>query len=210
MLLRQRFDPADADTDYFVDGDTTATDGDELVLEETATPDGLAHQLVIDGSDDISSVIFTITGTDADDNVITDTVTGVTTTEVESVKYFKTVTSIIADDDFSPATVDVGFVDEFVSPSIPLNWRRNVPSRWFGDQTGTMNWSVEFAIEDYITPGDQSAVKWVAVSSSLESESADSSAFVEIGPGYTAARLKVNSYTNTAEITLRAVQPEIV
>lgn len=207
MLLKLLLDPADADADFFVNDATGATS--PLTQLQTATPDGLAHQVNITSAANLSGITFTLTGTDADDNVITEDVTGPNATTVESTKYFKTLTSVEISATLGANTVDLGFVDEFVSPTIPLEWRLNAPSRWFGDQNGTINWSVDFAIADPGVFQEQADITWKNPSTSLESETADSSAFVEVGAGYTAARVRVASYTNTADLTMYAVQPEL-
>jgi hypothetical protein len=208
MLLIMKLDPANVDDDYFVDA-ATGDLSEGIELEANDTPDGLAHQLSFVASGDIAAAEFVVTGLDADGNVISETVTGVTTSPVETTRYFKRVDSIESENDISTATLDVGFVDEFVSPTIPLDWRINAPSRWFLDVTGTINVDVQFAIQDVGIAADQESVKWVEVSASLQGETADSTAFVEIGPGYTAARVQVNSYSSGAELTLYAVQPEL-
>ena len=74
--------------------------------------------------------------------------------------------------------------------------------------TGTISLDVDFAVQD-VDGTDEASVKWVVVSSSLDDETADSTAFVSIGAGYTAARVRCNSYTDTAEVTVYATQPEI-
>ena len=101
-------------------------------------------------------------------------------------------------------------MDEFVSPTIYLDWRRNVPSRYFLDVTGTINVDVDHSIADPGLFAEQSLIPWINLSASLLAETSDSTAFVEIAPGYTSARLQVNSYSNGAEVSLYVTQPEIV
>ena len=216
MLAKLRYDPANVDTDGLVDGATgagpwtTAGSAPNQILLSGVVPGGLAHQLGVFSGANINTIVLTLTGTDADDKVITDTVTGINNSTVETTKYFKTLASVSASATLGANTIDIGWVDEFVGPSIPLDWRRNVPSRYFLDVTGTISLDVDFAVQDAETATEQSTVKWATVSSSLDDETADSSAFVEIGAGYTAFRVRVNSYTDTAEFTLYAAQPEVV
>lgn len=216
MLAKLRYDPANVDTDGLVDGATgagpwdTAGSAPNKILLGGIVPDGLAHQLGVFCSANIGSITITLVGTDADDKVITDTVTGINNSTVETTKYFKTLTSVSASSTLGANTIDIGWVDEFVGPSIPLDWRRNVPSNYFLDVTGTISLDVDFAVQDPGIALEQSAIKWLPVSSSLDDETADSSAFVQIAAGYTAFRVRVNSYTDTAEFTLYASQPEVV
>lgn len=216
MLAKLRYDPANVDTDGLADGITGAGpwtlvgSAPNVLLLGGAVPDGLAHQLNLTSTANLSGINITITGTDADDKPITETRAGPNNTTVETSSYFKTVVSITASSTLGANTMDVGWVDEFVGPTVPLDWRRNVPSRYFLDVTGTISLDVDFLVQDPGALANQEAGKWLVVSSSLDDETADSSAFVEIGAGYTAFRVRVNSYTDTAEFTLYAAQPEVV
>jgi hypothetical protein len=208
MLYKTLFDPANADTDGLADGLTGAGPWDSADFETTDVPDGLAHRLNLTSGDDLDEIDITITGLDADGREISEVVTGPDNGTVETTKYFKSISAVAADATLGANTLDIGWVDEFVSPTIPLDWRRNVPSRWFADQTGTITWSIDFAIEEPAFV-EQAAMNWLNPNSSLAAETADSTAFQEVGPGYTAARLRVASYTDTAELLVYAVQPEV-
>lgn len=210
MLAKLRYDPSDEDIDWFCDGVSGAGPFTQL---NTATPDGLAHQVSVKNNTANSHAgkNVTIVGTDADGNAISESITGPAgNATVETTKYYLTVASVTPSATIGADTFDVGFVDEFVSATIPLDWRRNVPSHFFLDVTGTISLDVDFAIQDPGIAAEQSAIKWVVVSSSLDDETADSSAFVDITAGYTAFRARVNSYSSGAEFTLYASQPEVV
>lgn len=212
MLLKLRLDPADEDTDYIGDNVTGAGPWD-TELAQTAMPDGLAHQVSVKNNTANSHAGKTVTvvGTDADGYAITETITGPAgNAAVETTKYYLTVTSVTPSATIGADTFDIGYVDEFVSATIPLDWRRNVPSHWFLDVTGTISVDVDFAVQDTGVATEQSTIKWAVVSSSLDDETADSSAFVDITAGYTAARVRVNSYSSGAELTLYGSQPEVV
>lgn len=213
MLGKFRYDPANVDTDGIADGITGAGPWDEIAVGELVAAgagDGLAHQLNLTSTANLSGINITIVGTDADGKPITETRAGPNNNTVETTSYFQTVTSIAAASTLGANTMDVGWVDEFVGPSVPLDWRRNVPSHFFLDVTGTISLDVDFLVQDPDGLVNQEAGKWVPVSSSLDDETADSSAFVDIGAGYTAFRIRANSYTDTAEATLYVSQPEIV
>lgn len=200
-------DLANVSTDYFVDG-ATGDLSEGITLEETATPDGLAHQLSFVGSADISGAEFVVTGTDADDNPITETVTGVTTNPVETTAYFKTIASIESEDDISTATVDVGYVDEAVSETLPLNWRSESGVNVRVVVTGTINYDVEFTNDDLNSPRnkDQSDLPWFIADSDLDDET--TSQYVQAPSGLTGARVKVNSYSSGARLQVYLSQPD--
>ena len=213
MLTKFRYDPANVDTDGIADGITGAGPWNEVAVGELASNgpgDGLAHQLNLTSTANLSGINITILGTDADDKPITETRAGPNNNTVETTSYFKTVTSIAAASTLGANTMDVGWVDEFVGPTVPLDWRRNVPSNFFLDVTGTISLDVDFLVQDPDALLKQEDGKWLVVSSSLDDETADSSAFVQVAAGYAAFRVRANSYTDTAEASLYVSQPEIV
>jgi hypothetical protein len=174
-------------------------------------PDFLAHQLVVTttGNEPAGAdPLLTIIGTDADDRVQTETVVMPNATTVETTKYFKTVTEASTGENAVAGVFDIGWVDEVSSETIPLFWRKHVPSNWWLDVTGTLSVSVEFTMDDWRSKEDQAAVLWVAGDAALTAETADSSAVITVKAGYTAARLIYVSYTDTAECQLRGTQAE--
>lgn len=208
MLLRIDLDPANVSATRFAD-DGTLVEDTAITLAQTTCGDNLAHQIAIDPSGDIDTINFAIVGTDADGNVQTETMTGSTTATIESAKYYLTLTSVTPDTT-DAATVDIGFVDEFVSQSYKLQYERNSTSKFVLDVTGTIALDVQFTICDVTDRGsfaDQEAVLWFEPEASLTNETADSSAIVDVAAGYTYFRVQVNSYTNTAEAQLYVSQP---
>lgn len=178
--------------------------------------DGLAHQVSLrnDSANSKAGITFTLTGTDADGRPQTEAVTGPAgSATVESTKYFLTLDTIAVSGTLGADTIDAGWVDEVASPTYVLDWRRNVPSNYFLDVTGTCNVDVEFTVcdtTDTARYADQNAYKWLEVSTSLQAETADSTAFVSIAAGYTAFRVVFNSYSSGAEAQVYMTQPEIV
>lgn len=208
MLLKLRCDPANASLTGFA---SNVTGAGPWTMTASVSGDSLAHQVSVrnDSATNHGAKTLTLTGTDANGRAQTETLAAPAgSATVESAKYYLTLTTVAISATIGADTFDVGWVDEFTSPSIPLNWRINAASSWFLDVTGTISLDVDFAIED-IGNTDEASVKWVVVSASLDDETADSTAFVSIPAGYTAARVRVNSYTDTAEVTVYAVQPEI-
>lgn len=208
MLLKLRCDPANANLTGFA---SNVTGAGPWTMTATSSGDSLAHQVSVrnDSATNHSAKTLTLTGTDANGRAQTETMAAPgTSATVESTKYFLTLATVAVSATIGSDTFDVGWVDEWTTPSIPLNWRVNAGSYWFLDVTGTISLDVDFAIQD-VEGTDEASVKWVVVSSSLDDETADSTAFVSIGAGYVAARVRCNSYTDTAEVTVYAVQPEI-
>ena len=206
------FDPANADLTGFASNVTGAA----FTITTTATTDGLAHQVSIrnDTANDHSGKTVTLVGTDADGRAQTEVVTGPAgSATVESTKYFKTLTSATPSATIGADTFDIGWVDEFASQMIPLNWRSNTPATIQVVVTGTINFDVEATLQDFrgdtsapFTFADQEDLMWfndanfTAKTASLTDDLAL--------PGYRAIRVVVNSYTDTAELQVFITQPD--
>ena len=99
----------------------------------TSAGDGLAHQLSVTTTGNepaAADPLLTLIGTDADDNVIEETVTMANVALVETVRFFKTVTEASTGENAVSAVFDIGWVDEVASKSFLLNWRDHVPSNY--------------------------------------------------------------------------------
>jgi len=206
------FDPANANLTGFASNVTGAA----FVITTTATTDGLAHQVSIrnDSATDHSGKTVTLVGTDADGRAQTEVVTGPgTSATVESTKYFKTLTSATPSATIGADTFDIGWVDEFVSQTIPMDWRAPTPATIQVVVTGTINFDIEATLQDFygntdapFTFADQEDLAWfneanfTAKTASLTDDLAL--------PGYRAIRLVVNSYTDTAELQVFIIQPD--
>lgn len=206
------FDPANANLTGFASNVTGAA----FVITTTATTDGLAHQVSIrnDSATDHSGKTVTLVGTDADGRAQTEVVTGPgTSATVESTKYFKTLTSATPSATIGADTFDIGWVDEFVSQTIPMDWRAPTPATIQVVVTGTINFDIEATLQDFygntdapFTFADQEDLAWfneanfTAKAASLTDDLAL--------PGYRAIRLVVNSYTDTAELQVFIIQPD--
>lgn len=208
MLLKLRLDPADESLTGFA---SNVTGAGPWTPSATSSGDNLAHQVSVrnDSANNHSAKTLTLTGTDADGKAQVETMAapGGSAT-VESTKYFLTLTSVAISATIGADTFDIGWVDEFVSPTIYLDWRLDAASKWLLDVTGTINVDVQFTLDDVPRLADQNAAFWIEPASTLTAETADSSAIVEVGAGYTAARVQVNSYSSGAELTLYGTQPE--
>jgi len=192
LAKRIKFDLPAIDTDGIVEDATGDLDGVELTLIATSPGGGVdAAQMAFVASGDISSATFDIVGKDADGRTQSETVTGVTTSPVETTKYYSEITSITGNDDISSETLDVGFVDECVSETIELD-----PGKGFAihqDESGTLELDVQLAMGPVRFGKDQEDIDWQLHDAQLD-DFLDTERFV-IASGYTAARLKVNSYS---------------
>ena len=106
------------DTDGLVDAETIGGAGDLTIdgSQSGAASSGLNSFLTINSSNDLSSISFTITGTDIDGNALSETITGPSSSgTVTSTNIFKTVTRIQTDG--SASSVNVGTKSAFVDTS---------------------------------------------------------------------------------------------
>jgi hypothetical protein len=197
------YSPSAEDTDGIVDGATGATS--PLTQLTTGPGDGLAHQVNITSAANLSAITFTITGTDADGVALVEAVTGPAATTVESTGYFKTVTSVAISATLGANTVDLGWVDEFVTPTIPLNtYAQGVSGNI--DVTGTINYTVQATNSDVRTRSEDGPFNWFDIEDATI-DLIDITADVQfgIGPIPRAVRIKANSFSSGATAALRLV-----
>jgi len=158
-----------------------------------------AAQLVtITTAADETGRTFTITGTDADGNAQSETVTGVNNTTVSTVYYYKTVTTVSVDDDTAGAII-VGTVasNGAVSPTIEVNLNEH------GDNFkyllhGVITGSTTQAVETCVSPPSefvsvQKSGTWIAATT-FTGKTASFASLANL-PAKT-VRLKLSSYTS--------------
>ena len=103
------------DTDGIVDAETLGSAGNfalDGAQTSSGSATGLNSFLTIASSNNISSVTFTITGTDIDGTTQTETITGVNNNTVTSTKIFQTVTQVASN--AAASAVNVGTVAAYV------------------------------------------------------------------------------------------------
>lgn len=200
--LRLDMDPANVDTDGLADGITGAGPWAAGDFVRTTTPDGLAHQLNLTSTANLSAINITLTGTDADDNVIAEVIAGPNNNTVETTKYFKTLTGVSAASTLGANTLDIGWVDEIVSRTVDLN--PDFPTYVQLDVTGTLSidtdWSAKMRLGHPVV--EQASIPWMdgsGIAATLDAETADSATVVAVPAGYGCMRFRWNSYTDTAE-----------
>ncbi|MES2367700.1 MAG: hypothetical protein V4563_17620 [Pseudomonadota bacterium] len=205
-IKRLDIDPANVDVDGICEAQTTGAAGNLILngaLCDLGTPlrfdigDSYSSgcggvQLVFDSSGDINTVVFTITGLDANGNAQTATVTGVTTTEVETTTYWSQITRIAASAAVT-SSVTVGTVDEVVTRTIPINWSSLEPyTVAVLGVVGTINFDIQ---EGFDETREHDILNWYSF------QAGKTAAIVsDVQRHATAVRLVVNSYTDTAEL----------
>ena len=171
----------------------------------SATTDGLAHQVSLrnDSATDYAGQSFTIVGKDANNETVTEAVTGPGNgATVESTIYCKTITSITASGaGIGTDTIDVGWVDEVASAAYPIDWSSPYACAIQVDITGTINYTVQETYVDIL--GGVTPV-WVAISA-FSAKTADVNSTATLGA--TAVRVIVNSYSSGAELQMYTSQP---
>lgn len=208
-------DPANTSTNGIAQAQTTSGAAD-LLLNGSQVSGGVwsttsagyssgvgGVRILIDSAGDISSVIFTVYGTDQDGITRTETITGVTTTEVLSTTFWQTITRIAASATVG-SNVNVGTVSQVISPTFPLNWRNNYPGTFtVTGVTGTLQYDIEETTGDFTAATDPSTLTWAVTQSNKSADLASSLLNYS-----TAARLRFDSYTNGAELQFAVRQAD--
>jgi len=190
------FTPANTTTTGIATGLTGA--GPWTTFTLSGPSDGLAHQLALTSAANLSGINLTVTGTDADGVAISETLAGPNATTVETTAFFATVTQISAASTLGANTLDVGWVDEFVSQTIPLEFY--VQGQTVNVQvelTGTANFDMEDTMSDIraVPQPAQGDLLWLNDANFTNKTASLSSPLAVVAR---ASRLAVNSYTNGA------------
>ena len=202
-------DPLDVDTNGIAENQTTAgaadldLDGAQVVdgvwdihaVPTTAYSEGVGGvRIAIDSAGDVSSVVFTVYGTDQDGIARTETITGVTTSAVNSVTFWRTITRIAADAAVG-SNVFVGAIDQIVSETLPLNWRNNYSATFVVDITGTLQYDIEESNSEMAAYTDPVDLVWGVTQSNQTADLTGSCLNYT-----TAARVRWDSYSSGAEM----------
>ena len=203
-------DPLDVVTNGIAENQTTAgaadldLDGAQVgggvwdihAIPTTAYSAGVGGvRIAIDSAGDVNGVIFTVYGTDQDGIERTETITGVTTTAVNSVTFWQTITRIAADSEVT-SNVFVGAINQIVSPSMILNWRNNYAATFVvGGVTGTVQYDIEETNQPITGDTDPSTLTWGVTQSNKTADLTGSCLNYS-----TAARLRWDSYSSGAEL----------
>jgi len=201
MQTQITFTPADANLTGFASNVTGAA----FTLTETTSGDSLAHQISIrnDSATDHSGKTVALVGTDADGRSQTETVTGPAgSATVESTKYWLTLTSATPSSTIGADTFDIGWVDEFTTKTIPIDWRGGNAALNI-EVTGTINYDLEQTFDDIQTK--TTAFTWSVDNAATQSaQTTGQTILYSAHPK--AVHLKINSYSSGATITLSYTQ----
>jgi hypothetical protein len=217
MARRYYFDmdPDNTSATRYLSNATGAT----WTLTNTTPGDGLARVVTItnDSATDHSGKTAILTGTDADGKAQTETVTlpteaGGAAPVTTSTKHFLTLTSVVPSATIGSDTMDIGIGDDIVSKTVVMNSWSDVAASAFIDVTGTINVDIEVTYDPPNRPGDftwtdQSSPTWVPAPN-FTGKTADTHS--TLPTGIYAARVQINSYTDTAEVQAWIVQTESV
>lgn len=205
-------DPVAVDTDGIAKAQTTAGAADLLLNGDqvtggvwdihnlTGVPGSYSSgiggvRIAIDSAGDVSSVIFTVYGTDQDGFTRTEAITGVTTTEVQSLTFWQTITRIAASAQVA-SNVNVGAVDEIVTPTFLANWRNDFAATFVvGGLTGTCQYDIEETNMPITGATDPATLVWGVTQADKTANLAG--ALLNYS---TAARLRFDSYSSGAEL----------
>lgn len=200
-------DPVDVDADGIAQSQTPASGGEQsLTLNGALTSGGTytaadgdsspGRQISITSAADDSGRTFTVTGTDADGQAQTESITGPNATAVESSQYWQTVTEITVDADTAGA-ITVGTVDELASKTIMLNRHADDGAHVQYDVTGTISVTSQVTFDRIRDEGvytNQESLSWVDASIGNTGDS-----FEQLPKGAYALRLLVASHSSDAE-----------
>jgi hypothetical protein len=204
MQLNKAFVPADANLTGFASNVTGAT----FTLTANDSGDSLAHRVSIrnDSATDHSGKTVTLVGTDQDGKALTEVVTGPAgSATVESVGYFLTLESATPSATIGADTFDIGWVDEFVTNTLAMNWRGGSTAVVI-TPTGTINYTLERTLSDF--QNSSSPVLWGVDDEDTQSGVTDALGLRwEVTPR--GIRVVVNSYSSGATLQLDCVQSDV-
>lgn len=199
-------DLADANLTGFASNVT----GDAFALTANAATDGLAHRISIknDSATDHSGKTITLVGADADGKPLTEVVTGPgASATVESAGYFLALTSATPSATIGADTFDIGWVDEAVSKTIPLDSYSTAGAGIAVAVTGTINYTMQETFDD--VQASDTAVQsadWHAITA-LSGKTASLIGVASVGA--TAVRMVVSSYSSGAELSIGMTQASV-
>ena len=198
------YSPVTASRTGYLSNATGAT----WTLSNTATTDTLAHKVTIigDAATDHSAKTAVIVGTDADGKAQTETVNLPNgTATVTSTYYYKTVTSVTPSATINADTMDIGWAEPSVGPTIPINAHSYDGSGYIWtemiDVSGTISCGTEACFRN-VFETQPSTLTWI-YHGVHQNRTADA-----VGYGFEhayAVRVQVNTVTNGATLKFTVV-----
>jgi hypothetical protein len=180
---------------------TTAGAGN-LVLTATAIAGlDMARVVALTSTGAIGGVNFTITGTDADGNAISEVMAGPSNSTVYSTKAYLTVATIAVSGAVGTNTKagwDGSNTLSAIAKTIGLNAHAVIAAQVKIVVTGTVNFSIEDTNDDIYRLGTGAAT-WTSVSALASKTSTTLSQIDVLSSGL---RLKINTYSNSATLKI--------
>ena len=174
-------------------GTYTAADG--------GTSCHIGHQIGIYSGANISTVVFTVVGTDPDGLALTETITGVNAGQIESTNYYYTVTSVTPDGAVA-SNVEIGIVDEVATNRIPIEPRTGSYEVCMGvTVSGTLSLTAQYTVDDIY---DSSVTPAYINDPTLVTKTANFASRLALLPS--AVRLVSASYSSGATFTFHVLQ----
>lgn len=177
--------------------------GASTTLTATTPDDGLAHLVTLYSGSNIATIVFTLTGTDADGAAQTETMTGVNNSTVTSTKYFKTLSSVAFSATIGAAELDIGWDQVAIGQTYPIDYRSTSACNIFVDISGTINYSIQQSFAN--VHEDSSYLTAFSAITALAAKTADTAG--QANEGATAIRLLVNTVTAGATVAIYTSQP---
>jgi hypothetical protein len=218
--LQYDVDPIDVDTDGIAENQKTAGAanlvlngaladlGTALIFDmsDAGYSSGIAGvKISIDSAGDVSSVIFTITGKDENGFSQTETITNVTTTAVNSTKFWSYISNIAADSEVT-SNVFIGPINQFVTKTIPLNYLSAIGATVaVTGLSGTIQYDME---ECFGSLASSTEVQGQTYFVNQSNKTADVSAVLTVHA--TGVRLRADSYSSGAELQFHVNHPIVL
>lgn len=159
------------------------------------------QQLGFTSAGNIAAVIFTITGTDDQNRVISETVTGVNANTVNTVLNYKTVTQIATSTAVGSA-VSVDTRQVGASSAVPIDTYLNPTDISVSViVTGTVNYTVQWTQDDVFAGTGVGPFTWFSAAANLVGATTTQAG--SIGAPVSAIRVLTNSGGGTAQLIIR-------
>ena len=169
--------------------------------------DGVAGaQISFESAGNWSGVTFTITGKDQDGNSVTVTQTGPNATTVTTSVYFSQITAITSSGTVA-TDIEVGAADTLITKTVPLNAYSDYQATLeVNGLSGTISFTIEETFDDVLRTATHTSAgvenqDWSTVASAQTTAQTNSATLFA-----NAVRLKINSYTDSAEFQFTVLQ----
>lgn len=196
LPIRYSFTPANENTAGFASAVTGAT----WALTLNACTDNYAHQISLKNNSltNHSGKTATFVGTDADGFDLTETIAmPIASSTVKTTKWFKTLTSVTPSATIGIDTMDIGWVNQFISPTIGLDYYGGINALNV-IISGTINYTIQQTLNKIQTT-NRTTINWVNIDdTNLVSANSNKNGNYIALP--IATRLLVNSYNSGATI----------